>query len=1286
MSDISSPKKLGQEFQMRREESPFEFLDGIEKLSSTPIHYLPGYKMLPGYVAPVVETEPEPEVEPIRTLEEERQLLKTDPHNFVRSKIKEQVQDVVWLDMLKENLREMEEKRRATEASYDDRCIVCTMPYGTCIHTKEFLEEKTPVFVDKDKDEVEQELDDMMAVIGGSMEIETSADATSDIDIETMKWEKMNVDKSDKIGDIQYSLATPPARGWHTSVYFEKHNVIVIFGGFRYKNKEVPQPFGEAPTQREVEYLNDLFIYDLMGRSWHTVKFHPDGPGGRYGHIAAALDERRMMVYGGRGGNGQFLGDTWIYDLVTDRWTVLDMVVDSPPPPPRIFSSCASVGSDVYLFGGTDGVECFGDLWIFHGGDLHSYKDTTSATAMRWERALVVGVPPSPRYGHQILAMHEPYRQEFEDKPVPPRLVVVGGCTVSPQSEVSGAALTPAETKKMLDLGVHLEKQYKLEGNVAELGGLSLQSSIENSQEFGIGAKDLYLQASRVTGHLAALEQNTREAERDIVAQHHLTEASRAMKLMKAKHPNPVVDVVFLDTQEMTWKQPIYPKLNGEFPPSRMHFGALSTCGYLLVMGGAKPTSLRFSCIDGDHHRIYALDIRKGTWFQAAPRSSTEYLELPISIAEADVTRARSKIRVEMDRGKSLGAKNGMTLELAEAQAVEKVCLWRLRHLKNSVENMVQPPSPRWGTSAVLCRSRGYLVGGWHNETIVSPLDSYILDLEQEHERRRREDDEFHKKLEEDRKNQEARSASMDMQSAYELKQLIAAEGENAAKERLKMGIEDILSCVPPLTKMRPARCNKVNAHTAWLEWDRLEQNSSEQDIDPDAVQYKVWMVSSYQHLALEDRVLVMPAAAQEAIEQEKLRKARGETGDEEEVSILSASSAPSALLKKHHPFPSDISFGSSTAVDTATGANTTGYDFSDYRGPGFPGEIIRVHLRTGLYDVAFDDGQIELNIARKRIKLEKDRWELEEEADEEDDDEFLSLTDPPEGMSMAAFNAKRAEKMKIRERNSHLTMLNRESYMIHEDMSIATKKRINRKLGIRQRKLKALKKFTTPAAILKQQEEERKGQSKKRRAITEAKLAGEEDKEGREAKKSEGKGGGEREKDKDGGESSSEDLSDSDASDFDLDPEEVFDRRKYMRRLDNPRDMSKVHVTVNVEKPWELVYVGNDNFCEVSGLVPTEVLSQIPDFSVTVKFCIQAIGVDFPAYEHSQLSEPIEILTKPETSISGVNEGPVSALGTPREEASKNKKKLLDAISAAKAKSGEHYVLEGEGQGEHYM
>ena len=47
----------------------------------------------------------------------------------------------------------------------------------------------------------------------------------------------------------------------------------------------------------------------------------------------------------------------------------------------------------------------------------------------------------------------------------------------------------------------------------------------------------------------------------------------------------------------------------------------------------------------------------------------------------------------------------------------------------------------------------------------------------------------------------------------------------------------------------------------------------------------------------------------------------------------------------------------------------------------------------------------------RKRIKLERERWELEDD----DDFEVLSQTEPPEGMSVAAWNAMRAEKAKIK-------------------------------------------------------------------------------------------------------------------------------------------------------------------------------------------------------------------------------------------------------------------------------
>lgn len=1293
MSDsIKAPKSLQSNNTMKREEGPLEFLSSISKLQETPIHYLPGYKLLPGYVEPIIENEPELEPEPVYTLEEERKKLDEEPHTFIRSKIKEQVSDVVWLDKLRQNLVEMEEKKKAFA---DDRCIVCTLPYGTCEHTREaWLEKKHPEFkIEQNKDEVDQELDDVMAVIGGSMEVETNAESTTDIDIETMKWERMEAELSDKIGEGKYSLATPSVRGWHSTVYMDKANVIVLFGGLRYKKHATPQPFGPIPSKEDVEYLCDLYIYALIDRSWHGVKFHPDGPGGRYGHVAAALDDRRMMISGGRGNNGQFLSDTWIYDIVDDKWLPVDMAVDSPSPSPRVFSSSASVGADVYLFGGTDGTENFGDLWCFHGGDLRSRTDTTSALAMRWERVLAVGVPPSPRYGHKLVVLHEPHRTEFEERPRQPRMIVVGGCTVSPQSEVEGSNLTPAEHKRMLDLGAQLELKYRKEGDVAQLGGMSLMSSLANTHIHPSDPKDLYYQASRVTAHLAELEHDTRAAERAIVEAHNLSEASRLLKAQKARHPNSKADIYFLDLIDMTWRTQVYPPVSGEIPPCRMHFGAFSTCDYLLLVGGSRPTSLGHVCVDDDHSRIYALDLRRNLWFQAAPRSSSEYLELPISIAQADVTRAKNKVQVERDRGKSLGAKNGMTMELAEAEAVQKVCEWRLGQLSFISKNMVEPPAPRWGSSLEVCRSRGFLIGGWLDDRAVPNTDSYILDLEQEHERRRREDDEFHNRLEQQRRNEEARSANADMQSAYELKQMIAAEAENALKERHLMGIEDILACVPPLTRMKQPECVKVNASTVWLRWAELTQNSRELPVEPGSVIYRVYMISGYQHLALEDRVLVMPAAAQESIEAEMLLKARG---DDEDMSIITASTALSATAHDDNnplkaKLASTVSLGSSTAGPSAVSTNNKGHDFSNYRGPGFPGEIIRVHTNTGLFDIAFDDGQVEINVHRRRIRLEKERWEMEDD----DDFDVLRQEDPPEGMSMAAWNAMRAEKAKIKEQNAHLTMLNKHAYMIREDMSIAAKRRITRKLGIRQRKLEALRRFTTPLEVLKQQEIEKMQGSKKKNKKKKDKSESED---GDEGEGKSGTGPDAERKGQDGDESSDYSSSDEGGSEqsFDLDPEKGFDRHAYMRKLDAPpKDRQKAHrVTVEVEKPWELVYTGNKTECEIGGIVPHKVLGNHPDYFVKCQFAIQAIGVDFPQYEHSELSDHLEVITRPAslaTASSGAmvpQGGEVSPLGTPRAEESKTKKTLMDAINQSKrVKTGEEaWVLEGEGQGEYYM
>jgi hypothetical protein len=94
------------------------------------------------------------------------------------------------------------------------------------------------------------------------------------------------------------------------------------------------------------------------------------------GHVAAALDDERMLVFGGRGVGGRILNDTWVYDYTLDLWQLVQSneALQLPVPNARYFSSCCSVripaprkaratsnvhcklkesDRDVYLFGGT---------------------------------------------------------------------------------------------------------------------------------------------------------------------------------------------------------------------------------------------------------------------------------------------------------------------------------------------------------------------------------------------------------------------------------------------------------------------------------------------------------------------------------------------------------------------------------------------------------------------------------------------------------------------------------------------------------------------------------------------------------------------------------------------------------------------------------------------------------------------------------------------------------------------------------------------------------------------
>ena len=111
-----------------------------------------------------------------------------------------------------------------------------------------------------------------------------------------------------------------------------------------------------------------MFIFSLLFNCYENTCF-------TIGHIAAALDSNRMLIFGGKGAGGRNLRDTWIYYYDADRWRQVSRndELSLPLPKARYFSACVSVpipplsraretsaitcrmketDRDVYMFGG----------------------------------------------------------------------------------------------------------------------------------------------------------------------------------------------------------------------------------------------------------------------------------------------------------------------------------------------------------------------------------------------------------------------------------------------------------------------------------------------------------------------------------------------------------------------------------------------------------------------------------------------------------------------------------------------------------------------------------------------------------------------------------------------------------------------------------------------------------------------------------------------------------------------------------------------------------------------
>ncbi|KIP09449.1 hypothetical protein PHLGIDRAFT_86732 [Phlebiopsis gigantea 11061_1 CR5-6] len=109
-------------------------------------------------------------------------------------------------------------------------------------------------------------------------------------------------------------------------------------------------------------------------------------------HTATLVDQKIVMIGGGEG--PYYYNDVYVLDTVTRRWARPTFKPTSPLPPPRRAHTTVLYRNRIWVFGGGNGTMALNDLWTLEVGT------TANVDRMRWEQVTTKGKRPTARGYH----------------------------------------------------------------------------------------------------------------------------------------------------------------------------------------------------------------------------------------------------------------------------------------------------------------------------------------------------------------------------------------------------------------------------------------------------------------------------------------------------------------------------------------------------------------------------------------------------------------------------------------------------------------------------------------------------------------------------------------------------------------------------------------------------------------------------------------------------------------------------------------------------------------------
>ncbi|CAN0148686.1 unnamed protein product [Ectocarpus sp. 12 AP-2014] len=874
------------------------------------------------------------------------------------------------------------------------RCVVCTLPHGSCEHTKEWLDDRArpPILKPLPKDNVDFALDDISDVLTPVSLVSKTVNADrGDPSLGNLRWETLCAQPADELSGRKVDLSSPSSRSGHTMVVLngadnlrEDTRLLVVFGGVSTTNPDHPlgahlaekdptcnsdcddagdaMGIGDAGIrQHPLHYHAEVRVFNIGLSTWHYPDTSGDLPEGRYGHTALALDRETMWMFGGRLQGGLQVGDTQTLDVREMRWHRTNNEGDGDlNPAPRFWSSAVKVREQVVLFGGADllNERVFDDVW------------TWDVKTERWTEQIVVGTPPLARYGHVLLACPQG------------QLLVLGGCCVSTSAE---EGLPPDHDRLHLRVRVAaglVDRAYKLEeaeiavgafDSYQELGGLvpeSLSGPDSHSCEGGSTLwasrtkdscrsekerwRSLARRQAQLAAAIAARENDTNLREEELREVLYEQAAMTYWAKLRSQHPFKELDMTFLDTENMIWGVSNPPAVGGgktTSPSARMHFSAVVLGQKVVLWGGCLPTSKRVKTVEGDVH-VFDLDHLR--WSTPVGKEHPEGIRPRLDAAVGQLRRAQRALFEATQRAMTLGAPGGRTMQVVQAEAGVEVNRWRVKKIEDEVQNAIPSPESRGQHAGCAIGHRVMYFGGLGAETEKGAL--LVLDIEQPHEKERRLEEEFHMRLERERQQREAAEAEALRRAARQEEMRKGLELAREAAETEFMSAEDARSAIAELTMAPTPRLRCANSTTLWLEWDPPSTDAVGKP--PDCrLEYTLYMSGGFREWEVGDRVLVEYMSRAQ-------RKAAASNSTITTSSVTDAGSLAGGSLSEGSSFFGDdqqrLSSVGGGSVESATGREPL---------PNLlPAEITATSVAGGLFDIRWNDGERERGVRRSRI------------------------------------------------------------------------------------------------------------------------------------------------------------------------------------------------------------------------------------------------------------------------------------------------------------------------------